>query len=233
MYDNYIKCCIAEFIGTFTMCLGVAAGTYYDNGNQRSSYIYIFAAIYISIISHAKISGGDFNPCVTLTKFFCYEDKLKNHINNLIIPYCVVQCIAAFLSFLFYGYITNKQIVFKQAIGINASLTSGFLMEFFSSFFTYLFIILVDRNMTLKNWAFKIFCCAACVATGMSIGCFTSGSGLNPAVGLGANLSRLIIVRNVNEIYQLWIFVFAPIVASFFASICFKILKRKFLIKLE
>ena len=231
MYDNYTSCYLSELVGTFILCLGVASGTFYEpDGTQRTNYILTLSVIFTSIIINARIGGGDFNPSVTLTKYFCYENKQKFHIDNVIANYCICQCLGALLSFLFYAYASNYTIVYKLRVSPHNTLFEGFVMEFVSSFFTYFFIILVDQNKTLTNYPLKMFCCMAAVAMGMSIGGATSGAGLNPAVGFGSSLARLFINGNIKEIDQLWIFVLAPIFASYCASKAFKSIKENYYI---
>lgn len=233
MYDNYIKSCLAECLGTFTLCLGVASGTFYaEDGSQRTHFILTLSVIFISVILNARLSGGDFNPGVTLTKYLSYEKEQKKHINNLALVFSISQCIFALISFLLYAYLTNYQIVFKLAIGKNTSYVVGFIVEFVASFFTYFFTILIDQKQSFRIWPLKILACVTAVATGMSIGCIKSGAGLNPAVGFGANMSRLIIYKKKEEIYQLWIFIFAPILAAFVASGCFRIVKKYYYLKI-
>ena len=220
MYDNYIYCYISECLGTFILCLGVACGTYYDKPNiQRTDFITTLSVIFTSMLMHAKIGGADFNPGVTLTKYIAYTGELKSHLQQIISMYFVVQCVGAFVSFLCYGVFTGGVILYKLDKTSDTSIISGFIMEFIASYFTYLFIIVIDRNQNLnKNFTFKLFSCATAVATGMSIGSNTSGAGLNPAVGIGSSFARAILLGSVSEIKQLWMFVVAPLLAAYCAG---------------
>ena len=53
-----------------------------------------------------------------------------------------------------------------------------------------------------------------------------SGAGLNPAIGFGFNVARLLITGQVDECKYLWIYIVSPLcgsfIASWFYSCCFK-----------
>ena len=230
MYDNYIYCYISECLGTFILCLGVACGTYYDKSNtQRTDFFTTLSVIYTSMLMHARIGGADFNPGVTLTKYIAYTGELKSHLHRMIIMYFLVQCVGAFVSFVCYGVFTGGNILYKLDKAGGTSIVSGFVMEFIASYFTYVFIIIIDRNQKLnKNFTFKLFSCATAVATGMSIGSNTSGAGLNPAVGIGSSLARAVLLGNVSEVKQVWIFVVAPLLAAYCAGNTFTQVKEMY-----
>lgn len=226
MYESYQLSCFSELLGTFVLSLGVASGTYYDgDGSQKTNYILTLSVIFIAILMNAKIGGGDFNPGVTLAKYLSYEGKRKKILGNLLLNYTIYQCIGALCGFLYYAHATNGAIVFKLRLSSQTSFASGFAVEFTASFFTYFFIILIDQNMTITNYPFKLFSCMCSVALGMAIGGNTSGAGLNPAVGLGCTLTRLFRIGDIKELNDLWIFIFAPLLASFVASNAFFCIK--------
>lgn len=222
MYENYQLSCFSELLGAFILSLGVASGTYYESdGSQKTNYIMTLSVIFIAIVMNSRIGGGDFNPGVTMTKYLSYEGKKKQDVGNLLLNYTIYQCLGALCGFLYYAYVTNGAIMFKLSLAPKTTFASGFAIEFTASFFTYFFIILIDQNTSLINYPFKLFSCMSAVALGMSIGGYTSGAGLNPAVGLGCTLTRLFRTGDIKELIDLWIFIFAPILASYAASNAF------------
>jgi glycerol uptake facilitator-like aquaporin len=73
-WDNKFTVCLYEAIGTFIIMVGLNFG-----GEQ--SNITVPAMMFIAIMCLGKVSGGHFNPAVTVGILFTMQDPMeKNHL---------------------------------------------------------------------------------------------------------------------------------------------------------
>lgn len=93
---NKISAYVVEFIGTFIFLYVIIS-----TGSPIPIGLTLIGLLYFG----AKISGGAFNPAITLALY------LNKKIDNLsFIIYIIVQFLAAGLAFMFYHFISPKNI---------------------------------------------------------------------------------------------------------------------------
>jgi len=109
MEISLIKKCIAEMLGTFIF-LGVIITVVNDSSSTLPS-LKIGLALMIAIVFFGDVSGGHFNPVVSIMLFM--NDKL-NSID--LVFYILSQIIGGMLAYFVFVTIINKQ---KFAFSLN------------------------------------------------------------------------------------------------------------------
>lgn len=196
---------VIEFIGTFFLVLTIAF-----TGNPIA-----IAAILVSMIyMGGYISGGHYNPAVTLAVL------IRGKVTALdAVVYWIVQILGALCAALIYFSVTGKY--FIPAPDIQATFLSAVLME---ALFTFALASVVLHTATADETkgnqyyglAIGFVILAGAFAGGLS------GGAYNPAVGVGpllANISN-IGVRTQN----LMIYVIGPLSGGLLAGILFRLL---------
>merc|ERR1719235_1673314 len=175
---------IAEFIGSFFLVLTVGLNVL---GNSRAAPWSIAATLMCMIYALGDISGGHFNPAVTVAVVVAGRDKVSGHDAGL---YALAQCLAGIVAgFVVCGMEYGK--TFSVAPGPGHTWFQAMLAEFF---FTLLLALVVLSVATIKTPLRTFFglAIASCVtAGGFAVG-KVSGAYLNPAVTLGVALVDLI-----------------------------------------
>lgn len=197
---------IAEFIGTFFLVLTV--GTTVLGGSPLAP-LAIGASLMIMVYAGGHVSGGHFNPAVTLAVFT--RGKLDA---REVFPYWVAQFLAATAAAGAAMFLIGKSV---PALEIR-SIPAAFLAEFL---FTFALAYVVVNSATSKDTAGNSFyglaigftvVVGACAVGGVSGGAF------NPAVALGAGIMNLV------SFSQIWIHIIADLAGGVVAGITFKCL---------
>ena len=197
---------IAEFIGTFFLVLTVGTTVL---GGSALAPLAIGASLMIMVYAGGHISGGHFNPAVTLAVFIRGKLDAKE-----VFPYWIAQFLAAVAAGCAAMFIIGKG---GTAMEIK-SIPAAFLAEFL---FTFALAYVVVNSATSKDTAGNSFyglaigftvVVGACAVGGVSGGAF------NPAVALGAG------VMNLVSISQIWLHVIADLAGGLVAGLAFKFL---------
>ena len=101
MEISLIKKCIAEILGTFIF-LGVIITVVNDSSSTLPS-LKIGLALMIAIVFFGDVSGGHFNPCVSMMLFM--NDKLTG---TELFFYILSQIIGAFIAYFIFVTIINN-----------------------------------------------------------------------------------------------------------------------------
>jgi aquaporin Z len=201
---------VTEFIGTFGLvftvgCAVMTAGSL--------APLAIGAVLMVLVYAGGHISGGHYNPAVTLGVFL--RGKMPR---GDVWPYWAAQFVAAFLAAWLAKFTINPGIV--QAVSINGA-HGAFSAMFAEFFFTFALVYVVLNTATSKNQPGNQF-------FGLAIG-FTVGAGafavgsisvgaFNPAVAFGAMLMGLV---NWSNFY---IYLIANVLGGVVAAIAFRYL---------
>lgn len=222
------KILLAEALGTFLLASAIEFNTVYFEGTQTSNTFSILAGFFIAITVTREISGGHINPAVTFS-FYLAEEKPdnKSHLFTMLFPYMISQCLGAICAPLL-GMLLYNGNIFKLAPSPSASLVDAFLLEMIGSAF-FFSVILVQSNKDAYGSTDKTLSTLMItggLACGSAFAGNISGAGLNPAIGFGFNVARLLITGQVDECKYLWIYIVSPLcgsfIASWFYSCCFK-----------
>jgi len=200
---------ITEFIGTFFLvltvgCTGIGAGA------GVIAPLAIGAALMVMVFAGGHISGGHYNPAVTLGVLI--RGKVKP---GDVVPYCIAQFLAAAVAAL----LTVK--VLRAGVPITAILPKtgpALLAEFL---FTFALVYVVLNTATAEGTSGNSFYGLAIGMTVMT-GAFAvgdiSGGAFNPAVALGITL------LGISSWHNIWIYLVANFGAAVVAAVIFQLI---------
>jgi aquaporin Z len=200
---------IVEFIGTFFLvltigCTGIGAGA------GVIAPLAIGAALMVMVFAGGHISGGHYNPAVTLGVLIRGKVKPVDAA-----PYWIAQFVAAAVAAL----LVSK--VLRAGVPVTAIAPKGgpaLLAEFL---FTFALVYVVLNTATAEGTAGNSFYGLAIGMTVM-VGAFAvgdiSGGAFNPAVGLGITLLGISTWNNI------WIYIVADLAGGAVAAIIFKMI---------
>jgi aquaporin Z len=199
---------IAEFIGTFFLVLTVGC-TVIPGAPGVIAPLAIGGALMVMVFAGGHISGGHFNPAVTLAVFLRGRCDAKD-----VVPYWVAQLAAAIAAAFVAVFLVGKSGTPMEIASIPQALLAEFL-------FTFALAYVVLNSATAKGTANNSFYGLAIGMTVM-VGAFSvgsiSGGAFNPAVALGIGMMKLV------KISQIWVHISADLVGGMLAALTFRLL---------
>jgi aquaporin Z len=198
---------IAEFIGTFFFVLtigctsiGAAAGVI--------APLAIGAALMVMVFAGGHISGGHFNPAVTLGVLIRGRLKPADAV-----PYIIAQVTAAVVAAIVVRMVLRADATVTPIV---PELVPALVAEFL---FTFALVYVVLNTATADGTSGNSFYGLAIGMTVM-IGAFAvgdiSGGAFNPAVAIGIS------VLGISSWSNLWIYLLADFAAGALAAVVFK-----------
>lgn len=202
---------ITEFIGTFFLVLTVGCCVSLGGAGVIGA-LAIGSILMVMIYAGGHISGGHYNPAVTLAVWIRGRCPTKD-----VVPYWLAQLLAAVVASVVlscFKTTVKPNPVELKALGLGAA----FLAEFL---YTFALAYVVLNSATAKANAGNSFYGLAIGFTVMS-GAFAIGSitaaAFNPAVALGISMMGLSLWSN------LWIYWLANFAGGAVAGVTFKLL---------
>ena len=199
---------LVEFIGTFFLVFTVGS-TVIAPGAGILAPVAIGAVLMVMVFAGGHVSGGHFNPAVTLAVWIRGKCDTKD-----VIPYWIAQIAAAFVA----AWIVHKM---KMQGAAQPLVLAGWKPAFVAEFlFTFALCWVVLNVATSKGTMGNSF---YGVALGMTVmtGAFAvggvSGGAFNPAVATGISLMGLSLWSNF------WILVAGEIAGSVAAATAYKV----------
>jgi aquaporin Z len=197
---------IAEFIGTFFLVLTIGC-TVIGNGAGALAPLAIGSALMVMIFAGGHISGGHFNPAVTLGVWLRGKCEAKD-----VVPYMISQIIGAVLAALAVKFWKGGAAVSPLQLATLPALLAEFL-------FTFALVYVVLNTATAKGTSGNSFYGLAIGFT-VLVGAFSvgniSGGAFNPAVAVGISFMGLSAWPNI------WIYLVADFVGGAVAAGAFK-----------
>ena len=200
---------IAEFIGTFFLVLTVGC-TVVGAGTGVIAPLAIGAALMVMVFAGGHISGGHYNPAVTLGVL------IRGKVNaSDVIPYWIAQFLAAVVA----AIIVSRCLRAGAAVTpMTPSVGPALLAEFL---FTFALVYVVLNAATAEGTSGNSFYGLAIGMTVMT-GAFAvgdiSGGAFNPAVALGISVLGLSTWGNI------WIYLVAELAAGVVAAVIFQMI---------
>jgi aquaporin Z len=201
---------VVEFIGTFFLVLTIGC-TVYSSADKTLGIIpplAIGAALMIMVFAGGHVSGGHYNPAVTLGVF------LRGKCPASDVPaYMISQVLGGIAAITLAGIITDKVPTASPApLDVLPALLAEFL-------YTFALVYVVLNVATAKGTANNSFYGLAIGFT-VVVGAFAvgniSGGAFNPAVAISAAIGKLI------PLSQVWIHLVAEFAAGAAAAFVFK-----------
>jgi len=198
---------IAEFIGTFFLVLTIGC-TVVGAGTGVIAPLAIGAALMVMVFAGGHISGGHYNPAVTLGIFI--RGKLQS---ADVVPYWIAQLAGAAVAALLVNKVLRAGVaVTPIALHVGPALLAEFL-------FTFALVYVVLNAATAEGTSGNSFYGLAIGMTVMT-GAFAvgdiSGGAFNPAVALG------ICILGISDWGNIWIYLLANFAAGALAAVIFQ-----------
>jgi len=196
-----LKSYLVEFIGTFYLVFTVGA-VLLLGGDGVINAIAIGLALMIMVYAGGYISGGHYNPAVSLAAVIRKALPVSEFI-----PYVISQIIGATAACLlinhFSGHIANFE---GCAFNLFPMMVGEFLFTF-----ALCYVVLLTATSPVRNNSYYGLAIGATVATGIfAVGSVLCHGAFNPAVAIGLGLMNL----------ACWQSVFATIAANLLAALC-------------
>jgi aquaporin Z len=178
---------VSEFIGTFMLVLTVGLNVL---GGSKAPVWSIAASLMCGIFALGNVSGGHFNPAVTLAITMAGEDP---NMKTDAAMYMLVQILGGFVAAMCYALMEGGK-TFPLAPGAGHTWGSAYMAE---TVYTFVLAYVVLTVACYKGGAggghsnvFALAIASCVTAGGYAIGAVSGGS-LNPAVSCGIALSSL------------------------------------------
>jgi len=219
MQGDYLRRGVAEFLGTFALVF-FGVGAVMVTGNQNGLQIALAhgLAIALMVTALAHISGGHFNPAVTLGFL-----AVRRITTTLAAVYWFMQFAGACVASLLLWWIFPVEAISPTRLGAPTLFHSigsgaGFAIEAIMTFFLVLavFAIAVDERGAFK--AVAGFGIGLVVTMDILCGGPLTGAAINPARALGPEL-----VHRVWESYT-WIYYAGPAAGGIVAAVLYELL---------
>jgi aquaporin Z len=197
-----------ELIGTFFLVLTIGC-TVLSGAAGVIPPLAIGSALMVMIFAGGHISGGHYNPAVTLGAVVRGRCDVKDAI-----PYWVSQVVGAALAAIAVKYLRPNAEIKEMTLDLGPALLAEFL-------FTFALVYVVLNVATAKANAGNSFYGLAIgftVLTGAFAEGDITGGAFNPAVAVGISVLGLYPWPN------LWIYLVAELAAGLLAGILFKVL---------
>lgn len=197
---------LVELIGTFFLVLTIGCAVI-ENGSALLAPLAIGAALMVMIFAGGHISGGHFNPSVTLGVWMRGKCDTKD-----LVPYWAAQLIGAVIAALIVKLLKPGAVVTPGNLQVLPALLAEFL-------FTFALVFVVLNVATAKGTSGNSFYGLAIGMTVMT-GAFAvgniSGGAFNPAVAFGISIMGL------SPWPSIWILLVGEILGGAVAAVTFK-----------
>jgi len=173
---------ITEFIGTFFLVLVV--GLTVIGGAGAVAAVAIGATLMVMIYAGGHISGGHYNPAVTLAVLIRGRIKILDAIS-----YMIVQVAGAIVAAFVVKYFLEDKMPIEAVFNSNS--TKAVIAEFIGTFaLTYVVLNVATAKANTGNSYFGLAIGFTVAAMVYALGSF-SGGAFNPAVAVGASFMKL------------------------------------------
>jgi len=202
---------LTETIGTFflvlTVCLTVLGGTPF-------APLAIGSALMIMVYMGGHISGGHYNPAVSLAVALRGKLPMKQ-----LLPYWFFQLVGAVLAALVSRVVMNQTMHFYPSPA--ATVAEALLIEFLFTFALCLVVLQTATSAKTQGNSYFGLAIGFTVVVGAFAGGGISGGAFNPAVAIGPILVDAILARG--PFHLAWIYLVGPLLGGVAAAMVFKL----------
>jgi len=173
---------LTEFIGTFFLVFTIGC-TVIAGGTGVIPPLAIGAALMVMIYAGGHVSGGHYNPAVTLAVFIRGRCPAPD-----VVPYMISQVLGAIVAGLLVKYL-------KPGVELKAlvpAVLPAFLVEFLFTFALCYVVLNVATSKATSGNSFYGLAIGMTVMTGAFAVGTISGGAFNPAVALGISFMGLL-----------------------------------------
>ena len=199
---------LAELIGTFFLVLTIGC-TVIGHGAGALAPLAIGSALMVMIFAGGHISGGHFNPAVTLGVWLRGKCAAKD-----VLPYIIFQIVGAVLAASVAMFLKQGAAVTPLQPATVPALVAEFLFTFA---LVYVVLNVATAKGTSANSFYGLAIGFTVLAGAFSVGSI-SGGAFNPAVAVGIS------VMGLSSWANLWIYLVADFAGAAVAAGAFKAL---------
>jgi len=207
---------VAEFVGTFFLVLTVGVSV---AGGGSMAPVSIGLVLATQIYTFGAVSGGFFNPAVTLAVMLTGRHKISPHHAML---YMNAQLVGGLIGALVAFAVTGETFMFDYELtkgwGTSLTLETLFTMALCST------VLTAGTSNDAPNQYFGFAIGMTVTGGAMASGGFDQGS-FNPAVTLGINMANFANTsHHQNPSFGAWLlFLFAPLMGGMMAAAVFRV----------
>jgi aquaporin Z len=199
---------ITEFIGTFFLVLTI--GLTVNGGAGNMAPLAIGAALMIMVYAGGHISGGHYNPAVTLAVLIRGRIAVAEAI-----PYMIVQVIGAVAAAFTVKYLIGDDKM-PAAATANPAAIKAIIAEILGTFaLAYVVLNVATAKANAGNSYFGLAIGLTVTVMAYSLGAF-SGGAFNPAVAVGVSFMKMAAWSDI------WIYLAGCFGGAILAAIIFK-----------
>jgi len=200
---------LVEFIGTFLFLLVIGLCVIEPGSAGAMAPLAIGTILMVMVYAGGHISGGHYNPAVTLGVWMRGKCETKD------VPfYMLAQILGAYLASLLAVKIKGSSLI----VAASPNISNVLLVELI---FTFALVYVVLNTATSKKTAGNSYYGLAIgftlMAAAYAIGNI-SGCAINPAVAIGLT------VMGLSKLSNLWVFIVANLAGGALAAVVFKII---------
>jgi len=205
-----MKIYLTEFIGTFFLVLTVCLTA--PTGNPLAA-IAIGATLMVMVYMGGHVSGGHYNPAVSLAA------ALRGVLPiGRLLPYWIVQVLAAVIAAFAAQFALGKPFACAPASGVGAG--QALLIEFLFTFALSLVVLSAATSKKTEGNSFYGLAIGCTLAAGVIAGGGISGGAFNPAVGLGPIVVNALTAGG--SFSNAWLYIVGPLLGGVVAALVFK-----------
>jgi aquaporin Z len=201
---------LTEFIGTFFLVLTIGLTVL---GQSTMAPLAIGSSLMIMVYMGGHISGGHYNPAVTLA--VAMRGKLPS---SEIVPYMVSQILGAIVASLLVYVIMGR--TFPVAPAPTATIVASLLVEMLFTFALALVVLNAACHPATKGNSFYGLAIGFTITVAAFAGGGVSGGAFNPAVGIGPTLVHGLL--GGGSFANLWLYLVGPFAGGALAAVVYK-----------
>jgi len=201
---------LTETIGTFFLVLTIGLTVM---GGSPMAPLAIGASLMIMVYMGGHISGGHYNPAVTLAVAMRGKLPMKQ-----VVPYWISQIVGATLA-AFVAYIIMNR-TFAPAPGNGVTSIEALLVEFLYTFALCIVVLQTATSSKTQGNSYYGLAIGFTIVVAAFAGGGVSGGAFNPAVGIGPTLIYTFCGNGTMR--ELWIYLVGPLLGGVAAAMVFK-----------
>jgi len=202
---------LTEFIGTFFL-VSTIGYTVIAPGAGDMAPLAIGATLMVMIFAGGHVSGGHYNPAVTLAVFLRGKCPASD-----VVPYWIAQIAGAAVAAMIVLFLKGNPAVTPMTPDVTRALVAEFLYTFA---LCYVVLNVATAKANNGNSFYGLAIGFTVLAGAYSVGGI-SGGAFNPAVAVGITIMGLSAIANI------WIFLVANLAAGTAAGVLFKAMHPK------
>ena len=203
---------VVEFIGTFFLLFVIGLCVIEPGGAGAMAPLAIGTILMVMVYAGGHISGGHYNPAVTLGVWMRGKCDTKN-----VLPYIIAQVLGGAVASLLVLRIKANSIITAAMPNTLNALIAEFIFTFA---LVYVVLNVATSKKTAGNSYYGLAIGFTLMTAAYAIGSI-SGCAINPAVAIGLTIMGL------SKLSNLWIFIVANLTGGALAAVIFKIVNTE------